>query len=299
MEMKATDSFAYEIGYFKFNEGAGKVGFNGLNTSLLDLMSPQGGTGTVLGFGSNDKVTITNPTNNTTTTINSLLGFISFLKKNANANILSTPQILALDNQEALIEVGDKVATSFTQTPGVNGAATVVTPQLEDANISLKIKPFISPTSNSIRLEIKSSVKQLSQITTVEAFKTQVQPLATRKIETNIVVRNGDTAVLGGLMKDEQTEDVFKVPLLGDIPIIGWLFKSRKTGVSKTNMTIFLTPKIIRSSQDANKLLSKKLDDRLDHIKATGGKDPFGTTADKLRAQQTAPAEGNVETNQR
>lgn len=295
MEMKVSDSNNWQIGYFKFDESGAKSGFNGLSTSLNDFLNPAGGAGTILGFGSGDKVEIKNPATGTATKIPSILGFINFLKRNTNANILSTPQILAINNQEANIVVGDKVVVGTTQNTTANGVSTV-TPQFEEASIDLKIKPFISPTSDSIRLEIKNSVKQLSTARTPDAFKTNTQPLATRKIETNIVVRNGDTAILGGLMKEDETEDVQKVPLLGDIPIIGWLFKSRTSSKEKTNMLVFLTPKIIRSSsgEDSRKLLNQKLDQRLGFIKSTGGRDPYGETVDQIRSQ-VKPTSGRTE----
>jgi general secretion pathway protein D len=291
MEMKSTDALNYQIGYFQFDKsGSGaKVGFNGFTgkTTLADLLNPASGQGTILGFGSGDKVTI-NPGGSSTgsITIPSLIGFLNFLKTNANANILSTPQILALDAQDALIEVGDKVVTGSQATAGANGAAPVVTPTFEDATIQLKIKPFISPTTNTIRMELKSNIKQLSIAKTPEAFANSTQPLATRKIETNIVVRNGDTAVLGGLMKEDDLETITKVPLLGDIPIIGWLFKSRSSSKEKTNMLIFLTPKIVRTATDANQLLGQKIEQRQKYIQSIGGRDPYGETVDQLQRRQ-------------
>lgn len=297
MEMKATDALDYQIGYFQYaNEGGvatgPKIGFSGFSDGrLAQLISPQGGSGTILGFGSGSSITIKDPASGATSTIKELTGFINFLKTTGNANILSTPQILALDNQEAMIEVGDKVVTGSSATSGAGGQV-VENPTFDDATISLKIKPFISPTSNTVRMELESKVAQLSTAATPEAFKTKAQPLAKRSIKTNIVVPNGDTAVLGGLIKDDQLETVTKVPLLGDIPILGWLFKSRATSTVKTNLLVFLTPKIIRNPADNRSLLGQKLDDRLDHVKSTGGKDPFGKTIDKIqRRAQSQPAE--------
>lgn len=290
LEMKSTDASNFQIGYFQFDKGGSgaKMGFNGFaGTSLQDMLNPAGGKGTILGFGSGDTVNIKSPTG-TTTAVPSLLGFINFLKTNANANILSTPQLMALDAQEATIEVGDKVVTGSTATAGANGAAPVVTPTFEDATIMLKIKPFISPTTNSIRMELKSNIKQLSVAKTPAAFETSTQPLATRRLETNIVVRNGDTAVLGGLMKEDDVETITKVPLLGDIPILGWLFKSRQSQKEKTNMLIFLTPKIIRTGQDANQLLGQKLEQRQKYIKSIGGRDPYGETVDSIANKRSA-----------
>lgn len=301
MEMKSTDALDYQIGYFKYlNESGAKVGFNGFKqTNLADLLNPVGGSGTILGFGSNDTMTITPPSLTGAASpikINSLMGFINFLKQNANANILSTPQLLALDAQEALISVGDKVVTGSQATVGANGASPVVTPTFEEANIELKIKPFISPTSNTIRMELKSNIKQLSIAKTPAAFQNSTQPLATRKLETNIVVRNGDTAVLGGLMKEDDVEDIRKVPLLGDIPVLGWLFKSRSTSKEKTNMLIFLTPKIVRTAADSNELLGEKIKQRQKYVEGIGGRDPYGSTIDAIEKRRAkSPSKGELE----
>ncbi|MEZ0392737.1 MAG: type II secretion system secretin GspD [Pseudobdellovibrionaceae bacterium] len=299
MEMKSTDAFNYQIGYFQFDKGGSgaKVGFNGFTNanSLASLLSPQPGAGTILGFGSGDKVTIT-PPGQPSVTVPSLVGFVNFLKTNANANILSTPQILALDAQEALISVGDKVVTGTKVTPGANGTQSLSEPNFEEANIELKIKPFISPKTNTVRMELKSNIKQLSLAKTPEAFQTTTQPLATRKLETNIVVRNGDTAVLGGLMKEDDVENITKVPLLGDIPILGWLFKSRATSKEKTNMLIFLTPKIVRTANDANSLLGQKIDQRQKYIQSIGGRDPYGEAVDEIQKRRAASPNKPTET---
>jgi general secretion pathway protein D len=287
MEMKVTDNSDFNIGYFQYADkgGGAKAGFNGLQSSgpnsLQSILSPAGGAGAILGFASGGEVDITPAGGGTPIKVKSLLGFLTFLKKNAQANILSTPQILAMDNQEATIEVGDKVVTGGTTTTTTTGSQT--TPIFEDATIKLKIKPFISPASNTIRMELDQTVQQLSQANTPKGFQDTAQALAKRNIKTNIVVTNGDTAVLGGLMKEDEQEDITKVPLLGDIPIIGWLFKSRSVSKQKINMTIFLTPTILRNSADSQKLLGKKIDQRLKFIKGIGGRDPFGETADQLQ----------------
>lgn len=290
MEMKATDALDWQIGYFKFDQSGAKAGFAGMQPETLgSLLTPQGGTGAILGFGSNDKITITPPGQTTTTTIASLIGFVNFLKQNSNANILSTPQILAMDNEEAEIEVGDKVITGQTVTTSATGQAQA-SPIFEDATIKLKIKPFISQSTNSVRMELASSVKQLSTAKTPPGLASVSQPLATRSIKTNIVVPHKDTAVLGGLMKEDDVESVRKVPLLGDIPVIGWLFKSRGTSKEKTNMLVFLTPSIIRSEADSRKILGRKLDERLRFIKGMGGRDPYGSTVDQISASMAEPS---------
>jgi len=295
MEMKLTDSLDWQIGYFKFDPSGsgGKAGFNGMKPeTLAGLLTPQGGSGAILGFGSSDKVTITPPGSTTQTTIASLIGFINFLKTHSNANILSTPQILAMDNQEAEIEVGDKVITGQTVSTTSVGQ-TQAAPIFEDATIKLKIKPFISTSTDSVRMELSSSVKQLSTAKTPSGLVSVSQPLATRSIKTNIVVPNKDTAVLGGLMKEDDIETIQKVPLLGDIPVIGWLFKSRGISKEKTNMLVFLTPSIIRNNKDSRMILGKKLDERINFIKSMGGRDPYGAKVDQINQSVKSSALSN------
>ncbi len=194
-----------------------------------------------------------------------------------------------LDNQEGEIEVGDKVVTGFNQRGGSATSNPIQTPTFEDATIKLTLKPFISPASEMIRMEIKQQVKQLSTASSPKAFQDSTQPIASRNIKTVINVRNGDTAILGGLMKESDVESISKVPLLGDIPILGWLFKSRSIQKQRTNMVVFLTPKIVRSSQDGKQIVLQKLDERVEFVKTQGGVDPCGKKMDELRQRAEAP----------
>lgn len=290
MEMSATDGNTWGVGYYQYSDsGYGKIGFNG-GININDMLSPTGGQGAVIGFGQGKTVEVTDPVSKAKVTIPSLLGFINFLKQTKKANILSTPQILTLNNQEGEIEVGDKVVTGSNTTTPTNGAS-ITTPTFEDATIKLKLKPFISPSTNLIRMEIQQQVSQLSTAQTPKAFADSTQPIAKRSIKTVINVNNGDTAILGGLMKEQDIETIAKVPLLGDIPILGWLFKSRTISKDKTNMIVFLTPKIIRNVADSNAIVSKSLDERVEFIKAQGGVDPFGKRMDPIqrKVQGTLP----------
>ena len=114
-----------------------------------------------------------------------------------------------------------------------------------------------------------------------------------RKVKTNIVVNSGDTAVLGGLMKDSDTETEVKIPILGDIPVIGWLFKSHDHEKEKTNLMIFITPQIIRNEDDNDRLLADKINERIDFIqRSMGGRDPHGVYVDNMtrrKADAKAP----------
>ena len=281
MEMSAGDGFQFKPGYYNFvgDGGIGRQGFNTLSTE--EIINPFGGAGAVLGFAEGKTVDI--QIGATKTKVPSLVGLISLLKRTTKANILSQPQVIAMDNQEALIQVGDQVVTNSTTTYTQSGQP-IVTPVMGDALIELKLKPFINPTSETIRMEIEQSVKQASSgSTTPKAFLDSTTPLATRKIKTNIVVRNKDTVVLGGLMQDREIEKINKVPLLGDLPLLGWLFKSKETEKQKVNMLVFITPRIIRNPDDSRGILGKKLNQRLDYIKNQGGVDPFGKTIDGMQ----------------
>ncbi|HPI41169.1 MAG TPA: type II secretion system secretin GspD [Pseudobdellovibrionaceae bacterium] len=292
LEMNASDGANWGVGYYRYGDsGYGKSGFNG-GMDLASLLSPTGGQGAVLGFGSNQTVKVTDPVSKSEITIPNLIGFINFLKNVKKANILSTPQILAMDNEEAYIDVGNKVATRVNTTTTATG--TTYSPELEDATIKLTIKPFISPSSESIRMELKQEVKQISNVTLPKNLQDNSQPLAKREIKTNVVVNNGDTIVLGGLIQEQEKEVVSKVPFLGDIPVIGWLFKSKDLLKEKVNMLTLLSPRIIRNSDQHRKVLTEKLEDRVGFVKEVGGTDPFGeklnkliTRSDKAKAEAT------------
>lgn len=290
MEMSVNDGYNSSGGLVKFDKSGAKMGFAGSATDITDVLSPLSGAGNaILGFsrGSIDvPVDITNPAKGTTA-VPDLLGYLKFVKQFGKTNILSTPQIMATDAQSATIEVGDKVVTRSITTPGANGTPNSTQPEFDDATIKLTIKPFISPSSETIRMEFKQSVKQLSNVPVPSDFNGKVQPLATRSIETNVVLNNGDTAVIGGLMKDEESEVVKKVPVLGDLPILGWFFKSKDSSKRKVNMLVFLSPKIIRNPGDQQRLLADKTNERLRFLKQNGGKDPYGATVDKILKRQT------------
>lgn len=282
MELTMSDGLTTGAGFYKFSEPSGKAGFSTSTGDVQNFLSPLNGAGSaILGFASGT-VTVTDPTSKTEMKLPSLIGFLNFIKQFGRTNVLSTPSILAMDNQEAEISVGDSVVTRLQTQIGTNGSPSVTTPELSDAEISLKIKPFISPASNDIRMEILQKSAQVSTIKVPSSFEGQIQPLAKRSIKTNISVPEGDTVVLGGLMKDEELETIKKVPLLGDLPLIGWLFKGKSNEKKKVNMLVFLTPKIIRNKSDSKMILDKKMDERLSFIKSQGGRDPFGSQMSKI-----------------
>ena len=165
------------------------------------------------------------------------------LDKNGLLNILSTPNILTSDNKEAEINVGENVPFQGASTQSSTFTTTSV--ERKDVGIILKIKPQISE-GDYIRLEINQEISQ------VKDFKGQAIDLITtkRSAKTNVVVKNKETVVIGGLIQDTEENVTNKVPFLGDIPLLGWLFKTTSKVRKKTNLVLLLTPHIIKDAAD-------------------------------------------------
>ena len=293
LEMSVEDEFSYGfniLGFQKGTDGRGRVGFVGPSTlqNILDI----GTAGLVAGFGFGDNVSI-NPNPNALASnaskieVKSIMGFVNFLKTVTKVNILSTPQILALDNAEAEIEVGSRVSIGQSNQITSPGTPILSNPQYEDATIKLAITPQISSDKETVRLNIDQQIKDVIPI------KGAPPNFSTRSLKSDVVVQNGDTIVLGGLMKDIELPVTYKVPILGDIPILGWLFKTKSRRIEKVNLLIFLTPRIIQSRSDARALSDLKLKERLQFIKDTGGEDFHGRKVEEIRI---ANARGNVAT---
>jgi len=170
---------------------------------------------------------------------------VQALQTNGALNVLSTPDILTTDNKEAEIFVGENVP--FVS--GTNLTSTGLSQQSierKDTGIILRIKPQISE-GNYIKLDI------YQEISAVKDFGTATNPnLGTtkRSAKTSVVVKDTDTVVIGGLIQDSDQVTESKIPLLGDIPGLGWLFKTKNTTRDKTNLLIMLTPRIIKDARD-------------------------------------------------
>ncbi|MES2965608.1 MAG: type II secretion system secretin GspD [Bdellovibrionota bacterium] len=281
MEMNTQKVRAWNPTYYYLDPSSGGIGRAGFSSGdLASLGQPANDKGTILGFGSGEKVKLT--LGSATVEVPSLLAFIRVIQQNTESNILSTPGILALDNEDAEIEVGDKVPVGIATTTSTNGQTTAA-PQFENATIKLQITPAIRPDSDVVRMKIVQQIKQPSKTQVAAQLAAATTVLSDRSIKTNIVVHDGDTAILGGLVRDEESVDETKVPILGDIPVLGWLFKSHTVEKKKVNLVVFLTPKIIRGVEDSQGLVSKKTNQRIDWLKKNfDGRDPYGTTVDAL-----------------
>jgi general secretion pathway protein D len=177
------------------------------------------------------------------------------LEQTSKANLLSTPHLIAMDNEEAEIIVGRNVpfVTSTSQTT----VSTVQQVQRESVGITLRFTPQITE-GDYIQLELYQEISALIE-SPVGQDPNRVGPTTSERKSTNtVLVRDGQTIIVGGLMEDRIRTSESKVPWLGDIPGLGWLFRYQNDTVEKQNLLIFLTPTIIREDQDVQRLYEEK-----------------------------------------
>ena len=168
-----------------------------------------------------------------------------------NSNLLATPHLTTMDNEEAFFIVGQEVPIITGSTTGSNNANPFQSVDRQEVGIKLKVTPQINE-GDAVQLLIEQEVSSVSGATSVDVI------INKREIKTSVIVDDGGTIVLGGLIDDAVQESVSKVPLLGDIPILGNLFKSTSTSVSKRNLMVFIRPTIIRDGVTMNEISHKK-----------------------------------------
>lgn len=171
-------------------------------------------------------------------------GVLKLLDQNGAVNVLSTPNILTSDNKEAEIFVGENIPLLTSTTLSSTGLSQQSI-ERKDTGITLKITPQITE-GEYIKLDI------YQEISAVKNSKGEASDLVTtkRSAKTSVVVKDSDSVVIGGLIQTRDEENIEKIPLLGDIPLLGYLFKTKSTQRTKTNLIIILTPRIIRSGAD-------------------------------------------------
>ncbi|MFZ4687895.1 MAG: type II secretion system secretin GspD, partial [Polymorphobacter sp.] len=203
-----------------------------------------GATGGTFGFGGN----LGN---------NAIFGFvINAVKSDTASNVLSTPSVMTLDNQQAKILVGQEVPISTGQALSNNFDNAFRTIQRQNVGIQLDVKPQIN-AGGTIKLQIRQEVSSIA------GAVSETQPeliLNKREITTTVTVDDGQIIALGGLIDENERRTLEKVPLLGDIPGLGELFKSRSRNKTKTNLMVFIRPTIVRSASDAQRLAAERYD---------------------------------------
>jgi len=214
-------------------------GFSAFPPNVPNTALPVLGSGLTLGYFKN----------------NSLRALIRALETDTSANILSTPTVVTLDNEEAEILVGSNVpfitgSSTGESSPTDNPFQTI---QRQDIGITLKVKPRINE-NDSMTLAIEQTVESIgtSAVTTADIVTNK------RNIKTNVLLENDQVLVLGGLISDEARVIESRVPVLGQIPILGRLFRSTSTKVEKKNLMVFIHPIILSDRDRSNSLTSER-----------------------------------------
>ncbi len=194
-------------------------------------------------------------------TFPNLSAIVNAYKKDKDVHFLSTPQILTTDNEEASITVGKNVPFQ-TRSAADSGVETYSSYEYKDVGITLKITPQISH-DRLVRLYINTeSTKLDEQATTSSDRPTTLK----RTVDTTVIVKDTNTVVIGGLIDDSFSETRYAVPCLGDIPLLGYLFKTTARGGDKTNLYVFITPHVVENPAEAKAILDSKKDE-IDQIK--------------------------------
>jgi len=195
---------------------------------------------------------------------------IQALEGDATANVLSTPKLITMDNQESSIIVGENIPiiTGQSTSSGAGTADPFTTIERQDVGVKLIVTPSISE-GDLVRLEIEQEISGVKDSTAGSDITT-----TKRQIKTNVLADNGETIILGGLISDNEITSESKVPLLGDIPWLGRLFRSTSTKLSKQNLVVFLRPTILRNKEATRAVTIEKFDELWQlnlHIKESNG----------------------------
>ena len=200
------------------------------------------------------------------------------LQDDSSTNVLSAPNILTLDNEEATIEVGETVpfpSGGFLGGLGGAAGATAGIPSIsftrEDVGIILRITPQVNE-SDWVTLDIYQEISEVKEGSVTDSLSSGGPTTTKRSADTHVSVRSNQTIVIGGLMQEVETEAEGKVPILGDLPLIGALFRNKKKTKRKTNLLIFLTPHVIDGPEDLQEVYRIKMLQREEFMRRFYGK---------------------------
>jgi general secretion pathway protein D len=256
---------------------------NGLGTNILGAATNPGTLGPGLNLGL-IKGTIKIP--GTDTEIVNLQVLARALEGDSSANVLSTPNVLTLDNEEAKIIVGQNVPfITGSYTPAAGSATNPFqTIERKDIGLTLRVTPTVSE-AGGVKLKI---FQEVSSVTRDKILVGSADIITNkRSLESTVLVDNGQIIVLGGLIQDDQQASIDKVPLLGDIPWIGSLFKYETRNHKRTNLMVFLRPVVLRDDKASATITA----DRYEYIRAQQGAMtlPWNVLLPEEKAKQLAP----------
>ncbi|MCG6918839.1 MAG: type II secretion system secretin GspD [Deltaproteobacteria bacterium] len=241
---------------FGANDG---VAFGGSRTSGASVLDEAGNIALPAGLAAG---VVSFPITIGGITYTNLAALITAAQTDNNFNVIATPQLMTLDNEEASVVVAENLPFSTRVDEGTAVTDRAIQSfEYRDVGVTLKITPQINE-KRFVKLKIFEEISRVvSQSTQISPTQFVLAPTTTKRTaETNVQVRDGQTVVIAGLVGDNVDISVTKVPCLGDIPIVGWLFKSESRETTRTNLLIFLTPYIVATPEEADGIYLKKSD---------------------------------------
>ena len=189
-----------------------------------------------------------------------LKGLVSALGKESDINILSSPNVLAVDNKAARIEVGEDVPTITGQVTDANGGVTN-TVQYKKTGIILEVTPHIN-SSGLVKMELVQEVSEKGSLDQ----ELQNYSILNRKVETNLVVEDNQTILMGGMMKSNKSNSESGIPFVKDLPFVGYLFKGTTDEVKKTELIFLITPHVVNNRKDADRI-TREFSSKIEGVK--------------------------------
>jgi general secretion pathway protein D len=198
---------------------------------------------------------ISEPTNIAGFTLSNISAIINAVKTDDDFRILSTPQVITTDNEEARITIGSNRPFQTRSTTDTSGQS-FLSYEYRDVGKILKITPHVTE-GRLVRLTMSLEVTDIDRASTLTTGST-LPVTNKRTVDTTVIVKDNHTVVIGGLIEDSSTGNQKKVPVLGDIPVLGWLFRKDSNLEQRTNLYIFLTPRVIQHPDEADKVFLEK-----------------------------------------
>ncbi|HEY8279051.1 MAG TPA: type II secretion system secretin GspD [Bdellovibrionota bacterium] len=280
LEMSLNRDNAFGVSFFNAVNG---LALNSASGNLQNIMTPgKLPSGFVLGMKSGRSVEVqTGDSSNTRLNVSSFQGLFELIQANTDAQVIATPQIIALDNEKATFEVSEQVPVEKTTT---SNGVPVTSFEPDKASLTLVVTPQINKGSNFVKLEIDQKLENFDPTNVPIDLRGRATGKNSRSTNTKVFVQSDDTVVLSGMIRNQVQEVINKVPILGDIPVLGWLFKNSSTKNRKSNLMVFITPRIVKQYDKMRKILAKKLDERDEFVHETQGSiDPFGREVNRLK----------------
>ncbi|MCG8530658.1 MAG: type II secretion system secretin GspD [Desulfovibrionales bacterium] len=260
MEASSDSSFSFGVNW----AGGSNVGevylFGSSNSGGGGITLPPSEKGGIVGFPSGGSIgAIIEDAFSIGGTSYSIQSILSAVEGDNDYTVLATPQLLTLDNQEARVDVVDNVPFIKESTVKSDFDISTQTIDYKDVGVKLQLTPRIS-SDGTMQLEVKQEVSRvLNSLLTLTDGQQLVAPTTRkREVETTIRMKDGQTAVIAGLLSEDDSKGNSKTPGLGDVPFFGWLFKQKTVKNNKTNLLIFITPHVINTFEDAERLTRAK-----------------------------------------